>query len=506
MKATIYSRIRTSTVYISVVLWGLSSWIVVNGIYSQLSILAYTLPEGYEIASHMSLALQLANIFPILLLIGSVFIPKTKKFFFDTIVVYVICGLGILFCIMLGLFWNHTAYINGHRRSYSLLLLTFLSGAIDCTTSVVYFPVISNYRYLFSSALLVGENLTGLIAGVLAIIQQPATGEPLFSVLVFCILLAVITFISGVAFTFLRFTPFGRSQLRSFQISDQPQESEMNNTDSASVQVVVENTDAQVAPEQVQQDIVNPEIETPIEDKVEEQTPEQQNKDDVATVEKKNEAEEQNVEVAQNADESSSSTSSRRWKIMYSYRLILAQCLLSFFENGILTSINPYVFGNYPFGPTLLSYAVNLQLIVAPIASLLAYWVPNLPTKVLKKVPVMGILHFIWIAGAFSQVGIAMTSPNVPNRRSLGVGISIVIMAIITKAVLSFCKTKEFLIAHQRLQTVDERSLLGRTAGDFHVKGRSIGTFRLTGFAIQAGSLAGSLISYGLISGNAFSY
>ncbi len=406
---------RVVLVYISVILFGLSSWIGVNGIFSQLPIFAAVLPEKWAVASKMALALQLANIFPVLFLLIISAMPRKYKYNFDTISIYGICILGIVGSVLLGLFWDKTEFIGGEQTSFWMLVFVFLTGSVDCTTSVIYFPFISNYNYLYTSALTVGEGLTGGIVGIVGFIQQPGSEHPRFSVLVFCIILAAVIVLSALAFTFLRFSWIGKSQLRD------------TNAEREIIAMLV--------------------------------TP--------------------------------------RWKLSYTYRLILAQMLISFFENGILVSIGPYLFQNYPNGRQLWSNAINIMLVVDPIACFIAYFVP-------KRLPLTGLLHVVWISGCLVQIVIAFMSPNVPGKRSLGVGISIVILAVFTRICIAYCKTKEFLIAHERLQYIEEHSI-EPNIGSFTLAGKELSTFQLAGFGIQVGALIGSIIMYLLTSNGVLS-
>ena len=45
--------------------FGLGSWIAINGLFAELPLVVDTLPEGWAIASYCAVAVQLANIGPI---------------------------------------------------------------------------------------------------------------------------------------------------------------------------------------------------------------------------------------------------------------------------------------------------------------------------------------------------------------------------------------------------------------------------------------------------------
>ena len=52
-------------VYALMAVFGLSSWIAINGIYSELPLIINDLPEGWAINATLSLVIQAANIGPL---------------------------------------------------------------------------------------------------------------------------------------------------------------------------------------------------------------------------------------------------------------------------------------------------------------------------------------------------------------------------------------------------------------------------------------------------------
>ncbi len=47
------------------VLFGISAWISVNGLWVELPLLVQTLPESWALASHLSVIIQIANVGPV---------------------------------------------------------------------------------------------------------------------------------------------------------------------------------------------------------------------------------------------------------------------------------------------------------------------------------------------------------------------------------------------------------------------------------------------------------
>ncbi|KAG2382738.1 hypothetical protein C9374_005318 [Naegleria lovaniensis] len=391
-------------VYVLVIVFGLSSWIAVNGIYSEIPILGMNLPEGYAIAVDMNLSLQLANIVPFLYFLLMVFrraykLIRMKKEsshspqpqqqststtsvhqqfeWIDTIFIISLLVIGIATLILMSFLWN--VQVSG--RSWPFLILMFFVGVCDCTSTLLYYPFVLHFTYAHSSALLIGESLTGLVASVISIIQTPSDKILLFPFWVFCIILAGITFLSFVAYCLLRFLPYCRRELR--------------------------------------------------------------REFDTLTEEKKKKILMKKPILT--------------WSAI---RLLIFQTFLSFTENGLIVSILPYVFQNYRHHGTLLRYAITFGMIIAPIASGVAYLVP------FYNFFVAMFSHLGWIIGACLLFFIALNNPNPPLKHSEGFGAFLVLVTLLTRALISFTKTKEFLTCHERIEKEDNEIFLKLTKAE----------------------------------------
>ncbi|EFC38246.1 predicted protein [Naegleria gruberi] len=365
-------------IYSLIILFGLSSWIAVNGIYSEIPLLGYVMPEGYAIAVDMNLSLQLANIVPFMYFVFMIFKKMiqrklkpttTRKSTFDivdTVSILSLFVIGIGALIGMSFLWNIP--ING--RSWPFLIMMFLVGVSDCTSTLLFYPFVLHFKHAYSSALLIGESLTGLIASIISIIQN-STPTPLFPFWVFCIIIAGITAISLVSYCLLRFLPYSKKELR---------------------------RDVDALDEETRELIVK----------------------------------------------------KRPLMTWSTVRLIFFQFLISCSENGVVVSIMPYVFAHYKHHATLLQYAITIGMIISPIASGVAYLVP------FYNFFIAMFCHLIWIVGACFLTVIAFNNPNPPLKYSTAFGGFLVVVAILTKGFMSFCKTKEFLHSHQVIEKQDE--------------------------------------------------
>jgi len=171
------------------VCFGLSSWVTINGIFSILPLIIDRVPEGWAIASTLGLAVQAANVGPL------VYRMSRESFAAIHVVVYAILGLGILSMLLLAGYWNVTAEILGARCSVVLVACTFAAALSDCTSSLVFWPFVGALSPAMVSGLALGESLSGVVASAVSWIGLTPSGS-------FCALAAVLL-VSGAAFRVL---------------------------------------------------------------------------------------------------------------------------------------------------------------------------------------------------------------------------------------------------------------------------------------------------------------
>jgi len=224
------------------VLLGLGSWIIVNGVFQALPLVAQTAPEGYDIFSWISIAVAAANVFPLLYLLllqrcrartadgaaadgaaddgeggagGAVPDAKRIEAIERAATLCVLLG-GAIVCLLLALTWQGTSSMLGSSGSHStpLILLSFAGGGADCMTSVLFYPFAALFPPAYTPALIAGESLTGLLAALAALAQTGGGGgggeQPLFSVGAFFGGLAVVMLASMAAYVALAFGDTGR--------------------------------------------------------------------------------------------------------------------------------------------------------------------------------------------------------------------------------------------------------------------------------------------------------
>merc|ERR1711865_246725 len=128
------------------VLFGLGSWIAVNGIYQELPLIAQSAPEGYDIFSYATVAISLANVVPVTYLLAVHKLSAQRRARIDHAAIALIVGVGGgVTCMLLGQYWDHIYTVGGSRHSAPLIGLIFSAGAVDCLTSVLFYPVLNGF-------------------------------------------------------------------------------------------------------------------------------------------------------------------------------------------------------------------------------------------------------------------------------------------------------------------------------------------------------------------------
>lgn len=125
--------------------------------------------------------------------------------------ILVILGVGMLATVLLALVWRATAGDAEHSWSLPLLTLALVAGAVDCVSTVTFWPFASRFPPQMTTALAVGEGLSGLIPGVLAIPQavqlqqSQSVSDVSFGVLEFMLCMVAVLGMATAGFVFLFF-------------------------------------------------------------------------------------------------------------------------------------------------------------------------------------------------------------------------------------------------------------------------------------------------------------
>ncbi|CAG5077395.1 Oidioi.mRNA.OKI2018_I69.PAR.g8701.t1.cds [Oikopleura dioica] len=100
--------------------FGMAAWLAVNGCWIELPLLVSVMPESWNLASHMSIIIQCANIGPLVITLLDMYCPSRLKL---KPLIYILLLIGLCAQFLMFFFWNDTVEING--SSYSVPFLFF---------------------------------------------------------------------------------------------------------------------------------------------------------------------------------------------------------------------------------------------------------------------------------------------------------------------------------------------------------------------------------------------
>lgn len=196
--------------HVCFVLFGLGSWITVNGIFSATAELMSVLPEKLSLPSDLSLAVQCSNIFLLCYVLYAVCFRRVER---EALFVFLVCVVNVVAMTLLGFLWSAVVVVGTlGPHSVATLALTLLAGGACTVSSVVFLPVVEHYPRVFTTTFAVGEAATGLLAALISLVQTTTN----FPLMVYFFVLAIVVIIAAVAYAFLRFGVLARE----FRIED----------------------------------------------------------------------------------------------------------------------------------------------------------------------------------------------------------------------------------------------------------------------------------------------
>lgn len=215
------------------ILFGMGSWIAVNGIFIELPILVNELPEDWSLPSYLVVVVQIANIGPIAYTIWNVLKPDKV---YDKQLVFLMIFVGSIASLLLVFFWRETSDVRGEMHSTSLIALTFILSLVACTASVVFLAFMNTLKPVYMTPFFVGMGFSGLVPSLVALGQgagqvrcknmtllnmtsnatsyfaQTVHQPPKFPVKYFFLFIFAMMIACGVAFTLLNYLPYCKSE------------------------------------------------------------------------------------------------------------------------------------------------------------------------------------------------------------------------------------------------------------------------------------------------------
>ena len=384
--------------------FGVGSWLAVNGIWGELPVLVASLPECYDLPAVLSVVTQLANLGPILYVCVKFSLARwsVRPLSVEIGAVYALVCVGILSCVALSFAWDETAVLAGERRSVALIGLTFSLALVDCTSSLVFIPFMKHFPAYYIIALYIGEGMSGILPSVAAL-SQGFVNESLecvehyvgvgelginFSPSVYFVYLACLTVLCGVAFTAIITLPAVRRQMipSSVSVSIRDGGSPPLNSPTHISSTRFSDT-SRFSSEEVTESR-------------EEREKLSKNRDFSPLLDSSGDESASHEPPSRRYSDNTSSTrrSLARLCSVAWRNLMLLVCMffLNFTSNGALTSISAFVFK--PYGNATYNIGVNGGIIAGPFVALLYVFLPNKSKDIIAVLTSIATLLGIYLA------------------------------------------------------------------------------------------------------------
>lgn len=185
------------------ILLGIPSFLIANSLWSEMAALVRALPEGSHTGSYLLVALQAANIFPALFMLEWPKPLHDRRPFLES-AIWLQLVLGFLVCQAISLLWDRTGEVNGQPHAVALIALVFVAGAVNNSSSLLFYPYVARWPQRFITSLAVGEGVSGPLVSLLAAAQDVGGERPTFTTRLYYQLVSLCYLPAVAAYVFLR--------------------------------------------------------------------------------------------------------------------------------------------------------------------------------------------------------------------------------------------------------------------------------------------------------------
>lgn len=436
----------STVVHILIMIFGVSAWIGVNGIFIQLPLLVNSSPESWGLAGYLVVTIQVANITPIIYSL----LRKSSLEINESHYILGMLGMATFVMGLLAFLYDKTSSIVGKEHSTALFVLTFFTAAVSCTSSILFMPYLRNFKEIYLVSYFVGEGLSGVMPSIVALIQgidespkcnntanitDSLNTSARFSPQYYFLFLFMCLLLSSIAFFLLENLSYIEQEKNVCRSSDDNSVNNESKNYNCQRQVSVLSKSSISENDVIESHVC---IDT-------------YKKTDVGNI--------SNVHYGQSNNQLS-------LKNLYLYGLLSIVCLLA---NGLLPGLQPYACLSY--GNMTYHLSATLSQIANPTACLLALWFLPHSRRIINCLSIV-----ILVASSY-VIYLALVSPNPPLQDSQFGKILVILSWILLMGLISYVK----LIITSVFRRKSEKTL-------FNV-----------GVAMQVGSACGAVLSFVLI-------
>ncbi|KAI1722910.1 riboflavin transporter 2 [Ditylenchus destructor] len=157
-----------AVLYLLVALFGSSSWLSVNSIWMELSLLTQDLPEGWSLPSYLAAVIQIACIGPV---IYSLIHKCTRVTIHKASTILILLIFCTMLTLLLAFSWNWTFVFLGGEHSVALITITFFMALVNATSNVLFMPYMAAFHPQYLTAYFVGMGFSALVPSIVSLIQ-----------------------------------------------------------------------------------------------------------------------------------------------------------------------------------------------------------------------------------------------------------------------------------------------------------------------------------------------
>jgi len=172
------------------IVFGLPTWVLIDGTWSILSQLSKELPEQYKISSYLILALTLGNLIPL----GMGY--KLKECSPEQLVLLLksILITGLVTGILMSIFWNYSITLSSSSTpsSLPLYILFFAIGTCSSGSNITHYTYVSISSPENTTYLSTGMGMGSSISGCLALLQGLLLTQVGFNVSLYYLVLSLL--------------------------------------------------------------------------------------------------------------------------------------------------------------------------------------------------------------------------------------------------------------------------------------------------------------------------
>lgn len=150
-----------------VALFGMGSWLSVNGLWVELPVVVKDLPEGWSLPAYLSVLVALGNLGLLVVTLWRRLAPGKS----EQAPIRVVQAVSVVGTALLAPLWHRLSPVAGQLHSVAFLALALLLALASCASNVTFLPFLGRLPPSFLRSFFLGQGLSALLPCVLALVQ-----------------------------------------------------------------------------------------------------------------------------------------------------------------------------------------------------------------------------------------------------------------------------------------------------------------------------------------------